>query len=122
MKQHEIICISCPVGCPLIVQVDGDDIAVEGNKCRLGIPYAKKEVTDPRRKITTSVKTYNEEMTAYQLLSVKTDKDIPKTQIMNCVKAIKAIKVQGEFSVGDIVIENILDLDVNIVATRDIRF
>jgi len=122
MKQHGLVCISCPVGCLLTVQVDGTEIAVEGNKCRLGITYAAKEVTDPRRMITTSVKVYNDDATAYQLLSVKTDKDIPKPQMMTCVKAIKAVKVQGEFSVGDVVIKNVLDLDVDIVATRDIRF
>lgn len=122
MKQHELICISCPVGCPLIVEVDGTEMIVNGHKCRLGITYATKEVTDPRRLITTSMKVFNEDATAYQLMSVKTDKDIPKAQIMTCVKAIKAIKVQGDFSVGDVVIKNILDLDVNIVATRDIRF
>jgi len=122
MKQHELICISCPVGCPLIVEVDGTEMTVNGHKCRLGITYATKEVTDPRRLITTSMKVFNEDATAYQLMSVKTDKDIPKAQIMTCVKAIKAIKVQGDFSVGDVVIKNILDLDVNIVATRDIRF
>ena len=122
MKKHELICISCPIGCPLIVEIDDANIEVNGNKCRLGIIYAEKEVTDPRRMITTSVFAYNEDGTAYRLLSVKTDKDIPKAQMMTCLKAIKAAKVQGNFSVGDVVIKNILDLDVNIIATRDIHF
>ena len=54
MKQ-KLICIVCPMGCHLDVDVE-DDYAVTGNQCKRGIAYAKKELTNPTRTITSTVK------------------------------------------------------------------
>lgn len=122
MTQHELVCISCPVGCALTVNVGGTDSRVTGNQCRLGAIYGIKEVTNPRRMITTSVKVYYEEKTAYQLLSVKTDGDVPKEKMSACVAAIKEVQLQGDIQVGEVVIKNVLNLGVDVVATRPISF
>lgn len=122
MEKHQLVCISCPVGCALTVNVEGSDTTVKGNQCRLGAIYGAKEVTDPRRIITTSITVYNEEKTAYKVLSVKTDGNVPKPQMTACVAAIKGVQLQGNIHVGDVVIKNILNLGVDIVATRSISF
>ena len=56
-KNTELICINCPRGCLLQVEQQGveqqgEEIAVTGNFCSKGIPYAKQEITDPQRVLT----------------------------------------------------------------------
>ena len=45
MERRELICIGCPMGCPMTVDMEGDEITVKGNHCARGAAYAKKEVT-----------------------------------------------------------------------------
>ena len=48
MKERELICIGCPMGCPIVVKMeDGKVTSVTGNTCPRGEEYARKEVTDP---------------------------------------------------------------------------
>ena len=56
MEVRELICIGCPLGCPLTVRMDGEEISVSGNTCRRGEDYAKKEVLSPTRIVTSSVR------------------------------------------------------------------
>ena len=48
METRELTCIGCPLGCPVSVTTDGDNITVTGNTCAKGEAYAKKEVTNQK--------------------------------------------------------------------------
>ena len=55
---QEIICIICPLGCRMDVELEGSDVrSVKGNQCKKGIKHAQKEVTFPGRILTTTVRT-----------------------------------------------------------------
>ena len=57
MNERELICIGCPMGCPIVVKMeDGKVTSVTGNTCPRGEAYARKEVTDPTRIVTTTVR------------------------------------------------------------------
>ena len=57
MEIKKLTCINCPVGCSLKVELDGENvICVSGNTCRRGEIYARKEVTNPTRIVTSTVK------------------------------------------------------------------
>lgn len=48
MEKRELICIGCPMGCALTVELDGGAVvSVRGNTCPRGDAYARKEVTAP---------------------------------------------------------------------------
>ena len=36
MEVRELICIGCPLGCPLTVRLEGDEVEVSGNTCVRG--------------------------------------------------------------------------------------
>ena len=110
----ELTCIVCPRGCRL--QID-DDMNVTGNFCPRGKIYAVNELTHPVRIITSSVRVTNREDL---LVSVKTSDAIPKEKIFEAMEEINKTIVHAPIKIGDIVIKNILGLDVNIVATKDI--
>jgi len=119
MSTRELTCIGCPVGCALEVELQGNDvISVKGNTCKIGENYAKKECTNPTRVVTSSVLVTGGES---EILPVKTEKDIPKDLIYKCIGALKGVVVKAPIHIGDIVLENVLDTGVNIIATKDIE-
>ena len=83
MEVRELICIGCPLGCPLTVTMNGTEVVeVKGNTCKRGDDYARKEVTNPTRIVTSTVRVTGSSMT--HMVSVKTKEDIPKDKIFAC--------------------------------------
>lgn len=117
MENRELTCISCPMGCQMMVCIDNEDIRVTGNTCKLGEIYAKKEVTDPRRVVTSSVRVKNG---ALIRVSVKTETDIPKDKIFDCMADIFKAEAVAPVKIGDIIIENCAGTGIAVVATRNV--
>lgn len=116
MAVQELICIGCPMGCSLSVEMQGNEVLhVSGNTCPRGDAYARKEMTNPTRIVTSTVCVEGREM-----LSVKTGSDIPKGKIMDCIKELKGICVKAPVHIGDIIIENVAGTGVPVVATKQI--
>ena len=110
----ELICIICPRGCHLVVD---ENLNVTGNTCPRGPIYAKNELTHPTRTLTSTVRVVSK---TEVMLPVKTDNPLPKEKIFEAMEEINKTVVHAPIRIGDIVIKNILGLDVNIVATKDI--
>lgn len=118
METRELVCIGCPMGCPLMVEMNnGEVVSVSGNTCKRGDIYARKEVTNPTRIVTSSVIV---EGGSLAMVSVKTREDIPKGKIFDCMKALKGVKVQAPVHIGDIIVKNIAGTGVDIVATKNV--
>lgn len=116
--EKQLTCISCPVGCQLTVIMNENEIqTVSGNQCRLGAKYALSELTNPVRMVTTSLRVQSG---AIPVVPVKTDAPIPKGKIFSCLKELKNIELQPPIKIGDIIVENVSDTGVNIIATRDV--
>jgi CxxC motif-containing protein len=113
----ELICITCPMGCTLDVTHEGDAVVeVEGNACRRGEDYAQEELTDPRRMVTTTVRVAGG---LHPLLPVYTSAPIPKARIFDLLEEIRKAEVQAPVRVGDVVLEDVVDTDVDVLASRD---
>ncbi len=118
MENRELICIGCPMGCQLTVNMeDADNITVTGNTCPRGEAYGKKEVTNPTRIVTSSVK-INDGTIAR--VSVKTENDIPKGKIFDIMKEIREVTVTAPIHIGDVIIKNVADTGVDVIATKDV--
>ena len=117
MEKRELTCISCPMGCQMTVAMDNGDIKVTGNTCKRGEIYAKKEVTDPRRVVTSSVRVKNGEL---MRVSVKTETDIPKDKIFDCMADIFKAEAIAPVKIGDIIIENCAGTGIAVIATRNV--
>jgi len=112
----ELTCIECPNGCKLTITINGDDILVEGNTCNKGKDFAITEMTNPTRTICSTVKTTFKNV---PVVSVKVNKPIPKDMIFPCMEEINKVLVTSKMSIGDVVIKNILNLDVDVVITSN---
>ena len=111
----EFVCIVCPRGCSLRID---ENLVVDGNFCKRGEIYAKNEVTNPIRTITSSIRVNNRDDV---LVSVKTSNPVPKGRIMEVMEEINKISVSAPTHIGDVVIHNVLGLEgVDIVITKNI--
>ncbi len=112
---QKITCIVCPLGCQIDVQTAKDKIIkVSGQSCKRGETYAAKEITDPRRTLTTTVMLKDGQR---PVISVKTDKPIPKGLIIKSMSIINKTTINAPVKIGDVIIPDILGTGSNIVAT-----
>ena len=118
MEQKNLTCICCPLGCQVTVELEnGEVVSVTGNTCKRGDDYVRKEVIAPTRIVTSTVKVSGGNA---PLVSVKTKSDIPKSKIFECVKALKEVTVQAPIAIGDVILSNVADTGVDIVATKGV--
>jgi CxxC motif-containing protein len=112
------LCINCPLGCHLEVEEDEKDniVDVRGWGCKRGDKYARQEHTDPRRMVTTTVSVSNG---TWARLPVRTSEEIVKVQIMDVCNLLQKTNVTAPIKMGDVIVSNILDSGVDIVASRD---
>ncbi len=114
---EEIICLVCPLACRgKVIHDNGKIKDISGYKCKKGEEYAKKEIKLPERVLPTTVKTEHPE---HSLLSVRTDKPVPKELLMDCMEKLKEIKIKKDqkFDIGDTVVPNILNTGANVIST-----
>ena len=118
MEQRELICIGCPMGCMMTADVNEEgEVTISGNTCIRGEIYGKKELTNPTRIVTSTVKVKNG---MQPVVSVKTKTDIPKDKIFACMEAMKQVCVEAPVHIGDVVIENVAGTGVDVVATSKV--
>ena len=111
--KRELICIVCPKGCNLNVEIEDSHIlSVSGNTCKRGIEYATNECIHPVRCVTSTMKTQNGEPVA-----VKTDKAIPKDKIFEVMQIINSHTVSLPVCIGDVIVADVFGC--NIVATQN---
>lgn len=116
-----ITCIRCPLGCTVTVtqsaEQDASELIITGNKCLRGKKYAAEEMTAPKRTITSTVKI---SASAYPVVPIKTSKPIPKEKIFTIMQILAKFSAVAPVYIGDVIIHNIADTEVNIIATKTV--
>ncbi len=118
MEKINLICIGCPLGCPLTVEMEGKEVvSVSGNTCPRGDAYARKELTNPTRIVTSTVRVSGGIL---NMVSAKIFSYILKDAIFACVKALKEVEVAAPVSIGQVIVPDVAGTGVAIVATKDV--
>ena len=119
MNTIELTCIGCPLGCPLTVKLDGKEVTeVTGNTCPKGAIYAKKEVTNPTRIVTSTVRVTGG---SCPMVNVKTASDIPKGKIFECIEALKDVVLTAPVKIGDVVLDDVAGTGIAVIAARNVQ-
>lgn len=114
--KRELTCVACPLGCAVTVEYDDNNIiSVTGNTCKRGEAYAKTEITNPTRSLTSSVKVNGGIL---PVVPVKSSIPVPKSMMFDCMKVINSVCVDAPVKIGQVIIENILGTGADIVATN----
>ncbi|MDB1920313.1 DUF1667 domain-containing protein [Collinsella aerofaciens] len=117
-------CTTCPSECLLTVEVerDADGNVVEvrsvtGNSCPRGNKFAHQELTCPMRVLTTTVAiSCGDEA----LLPVRTAEAIPLELHAQAMDLIRGLVVKAPIHMGDVVLENLLNTNIDLIASMDI--
>lgn len=116
-SEREIICIVCPNGCKLQVICD-DTIIVKNALCPKGEEYAKNELINPQRTVTSTVKVSGGVL---PLVSVRSNRPVPKGKITEIVQLLKGVELKAPVKFYQIIVSNILDTGADIIATREVK-
>ena len=117
-------CTTCPSECLLTVEVerDADGAVVEvhfvtGNSCPRGDTFAHQELTCPMRVLTTTVAVSGGDEA---LLPVRTVEAIPLALHAQAMNLIRGLIVGAPIRMGDVVLENLLNTNIDLIASMDI--
>lgn len=111
----DFICIVCPKGCHIHVDDEGN---ISGYTCNRGLNYVKQELVDPRRCLTSSFKVNNGKLL---VCPCKSSENVPKDKMFEIVKEISKVTVDAPISMHQVIIENVLGLGIDIIATKEIE-
>lgn len=116
-------CTTCPSECLLTVEIERDvngNVArvrsVTGNSCPRGDKFAHQELTCPMRMLTTTVAVSGGDEA---LLPVRTAEAIPLALHAQAMALIRGLVVNAPIRMGDVVLPNLLDTNINLVASMD---
>lgn len=117
-------CTTCPIECLLTVEVerDADGAVVEmrsvaGNSCPRGDKFAHQELTCPMRVLTTTVAVSGGDEA---LLPVRTAEAIPLALHAQAMDLIRGLVVDAPVRMGDVVLGNLLNTKIDLIASMDI--
>lgn len=118
-------CTICPSECLLTVEVERDADgavaevrSVTGNRCPRGDKFAHQELTCPMRVLTTTVAVSGSDEV---LLPVRTAEAIPLELHAQAMNLIRGLVVNAPIRMGDVVLEDLLDTSINLIASMDIN-
>lgn len=118
-------CTTCPSECLLTVEVERDANgavtavrSVTGNSCPRGDKFAHQELTCPMRVLTTTVAVSGGDEV---LLPVRTAEAIPLGLHAQAMALIRGLAVNAPIHMGDVILPNLLNTNINLVASMDIE-
>lgn len=117
IEQNEFTCVVCPWGCLLKTSGEKGEI-ISGYSCNRGLKYAQKELTDPRRSISGSVRIVGAVQNA---LPVKTNAPLPKDMLLDAAELLYTVTVTPPVKTGDVIIPNILGTGIDFVAALSMK-
>lgn len=104
-------CIMCPLGCELeINKISNTEIQVSGNTCIRGEQYARAEMINPTRNISSLVRV------GERVVAVKSSAPVPKDKIQAVLDEIQKVKLSKFPPIGSVIIKNVLGLGVDIIS------
>ena len=118
-QEREFICVTCPVGCALTALVEGDELLeVNGQACRRGVDFVHRELTDPRRTLTTTVRVRDG---ALPLVPVRSAEPLPKHLVLPVALALRGVCLEAPITEHQVALADALGTGIDIVTTRDLE-
>ena len=123
VEKIPLTCIICPMGCSMEVTVETDAsghkkvTAVKDNGCKRGEQYAAKELQNPTRTLTTTIKV---EGGVLPLVPVKTAGEVPKASLLQCMEVVRRAGCKAPVKRGDILLYDLLGTGINVIACADV--
>lgn len=118
MAGETVICIGCPLGCRVSVTLDrkGQVVGMKGARCRQGEKYILKELKEPLRTLTTTLRTTDRD---FPLLPVRTSRPVLKALMRDIVRETAGVVVKPPVKCGQVLVPDVCGSGADLVATTD---
>ena len=123
IEKLPLTCIICPMGCSMEVEVETNAngqkkvVSVKDNGCKRGEQYAAKELQNPTRTLTTTIKV---EGGVLPVVPVKTAGEVPKASLLQCMEVVRRASCRAPVKRGDILLYDLLGTGINVIACADV--
>lgn len=118
-EKRKVTCILCPLGCGATVTIkSGRIIKIENLECPRGEDYVLKEIETPTRDFFTTVRVRGAKV---PVCPVRSTQPVPREKLLDCSKELAKIIVDAPIKIGDLIVENLLGLGIDIIATRNLE-
>jgi CxxC motif-containing protein len=116
--RETVICIGCPLGCRVTVVQDkkGNVTGMKGAECKQGEKYVLKELQNPVRTLTATVRTGDE---SFPLLPVRTSRPVLKVLLEPIMMETARVRAKPPVKAGDVIVKNVLKTRADLIATTD---
>jgi len=105
------------MGCTLEVTREGNTLlSVEGNSCKRGPEYIKRELTDPRRMVASTVRVRGG---IHSLVPVYTAAPVPKPRIFELLAQLRAVELEAPVVMNQVVLEDVFGEGIDVITSRD---
>lgn len=111
-----LICVTCPKGCKAKVSSEEGVIKVKGKICKKGKGHLEQEYLEPMRILTSTVVMKNSRLGR---LPVRTVKPIPKRDLFKAMDHISRVTVKPPIRMREVIISNLVDSGIDLIATDD---
>mgnify|MGYP003372197736 FL=1 len=112
----EVVCITCPNSCHMMVELQDGKWITKGNRCPRGQKFAEEEMTCPKRTFSTTVRTAWSEV---PVIPVRVSEEVPKEKIFEIMEQINHFTVKECIGRNDVLIPHVLGLDADVIVTSD---
>lgn len=114
---HKLLCIVCPEGCEIeATEIDGEFVFEQGI-CKRGQDYARQEIINPCRFLTTTVRIKGG---VQAMLPVRTSKAISKKKLVEAMQQIAAIETAAPIKLGAVICSNVANTGITLVASKTV--
>ncbi len=115
MNVKKTKCIICPIKCDLKIFLKDDHIVkMEGYSCKKGLVYAKKDCKASVSFVKGTIKVIGGQL---KEVSVMSEFPVSRDKVFKIIKEINRAEVKASVKKGDIIIENVVGIGINIIAT-----
>ncbi len=124
IEKIPLTCIICPMGCSMEVEVETDAdghkkvLSVKDNGCKRGEQYAAKELQNPTRTLTSTIKVNGGVL---PVVPVKTAGEVPKNMLLQCMEVVRRASCRAPVKRGDILLYDLLGTGINVIACADVE-
>ena len=122
IEKLPLTCIICPMGCSMEVETDASGhkkvLSVKDNGCKRGEQYASKELQNPTRTLTTTIKVEGGQL---PVVPVKTAGEVPKASLLQCMEVVRRASCRAPVKRGDILLYDLLGTGINVIACADVE-
>jgi CxxC motif-containing protein len=115
--KHKLLCIICPEGCEMDIDEKDGTLVFPKGICRRGQEYARQELYNPCRVLTTTVSIRGGEIA---MLPVRTSQPIPKAKLIEAMQQIANIEGKVPVKTGEVICRDIASTGVSLIACRTI--